>query len=143
RHGYAEESCGEQHDRPSSRGAATLDGSHSGDLRSYRMDDAPAADQRTERDRCLANEHHPKWYVEIAAQITLGEEQYSNDAHRFLRVVAAMTQRNQRGGGKLQPLESRLYGTRICANKGPRYSQDQRQREQESKQRRQYDERAS
>src|SRR5262249_26002299 len=101
-----------------------LDRSHPGDLRSHSLYDAPTSDQRAERDRCLANEHYPKRHVEVATEMTLREEQYGNNAHGLLGIIAAMTQRDQRRCGKLQPLECRLYRMRICANKSPRHRQD-------------------
>ena len=101
----------EQRDGAAGLGAEALHRREPGDLRAHRLHDAPAAEQRAEPHRRLAGDHNPERHVEFAAEHgPLREQQHGDDAHRLLRVVAAMAERIERSRDELQVAESVVDG---------------------------------
>ena len=72
----------------------------------HRLDDAPAARVGAERDRDRAGGDHPE-LGRGADRLQAGrDEREGDDAHRLLRVVRAVGERDQRGGEDLADLEA-------------------------------------
>ena len=65
----------------------------------------PAAQKRPESHRSLATDHHPERNVELGAKQALRKQEHGNDAHRLLRIVAAVTEREGRRRDELRPAE--------------------------------------
>ena len=61
----------------------------------------------------------------------MGVQQNRNDAHGLLRVVAAMTERIERGGDELQIAECTVDCERCEADEDPGNDQDQHERQHE------------
>src|SRR6266536_1995659 len=74
-------------------GTEALHGMQPGNSRSHRTHDAPATNQRAQSHGGLAAQDDPKRDVKSLTQQALRVEQYSDDAHRLLRIIATMPQR--------------------------------------------------
>ena len=103
------------------------------------MDDAPAAEQRAQRHGRLAGDDHPEWHVKALAEITLRKQEYGDDAHGLLRVVAAVAEGIERGGDELHDAEGAIDGKRCLPHEDPRDGQHQHQRQEETDGRRHED----
>ena len=132
----------EQRNGAAGLGAKPLERREPRDPRSHRVNDAPAADQRAQTHRGVARQHHPVRHVKLAAEIALRVEQHRDDAHRLLRIVAAVAERVERCRHQLQRAEDFVDRIRRIAAEQPRDEQEQQHREDESAQGRQHDRRA-
>ena len=84
-------------------------------------------------------EHHPERDVELAAQHALRIEQHGDDAHRLLRVVAAVSERIHRRREELQDAEPAIDRIGRPSSTGPVDDHHQELRQHEPEQRRQHD----
>ncbi len=87
---------------PPVSGAEALHRREPRDLRAHRVDNPPAAEQRTQRHGRLAGQDHPERHVEGARGAAVRVEQHRDDAHGLLRVVAAVAEGIERGGDELE-----------------------------------------
>ena len=81
------------------------------DARSHRVDDAPASGQGPERDGAVRRQHDPQVDAK-RRNLPAGQERSRDDAHRLLRIVAAVPEAVGRGGQQLQPPEPMVDSTR-------------------------------
>ena len=92
-------------------GRKTTDGAQLGDFLAHGLDDAPAAEHGAERDRDVTGNDDPDRQV-VRCRDTRGDQQQPDDAHGFLRVVAAVADAVGRRGGQLQRAEIPVDATR-------------------------------
>src|SRR5580765_7631908 len=87
-----------------------------GDLRTHRMNDPPAARERAERDGSVRSKDDPERNRQAPAlrelKVSTSDECSGDDAHRFLRIVAAVAEAVRRGGEQLQAPEPLIDATR-------------------------------
>ena len=120
--GHAEVRRGEERDRAGGLRGEAADGLQLGDLRAHRVDDAPAARERAERDRGVRGEHDPdrnRQMTVVELQVAAGDQRAGDDAHRLLRVVAAVPEAVGRGRQQLQPPEPLIDAARRRALEDP------------------------
>ena len=88
-----------------------------GESLAERADDAPAAHVGAEGDRDAAREDHPRLRVGVGTALPAGDDQGERDhAHRLLRVVRAVRERDERGREDLAPAEAvAAVGLRVVA----------------------------
>ena len=91
-------------------GAEAADRLELGDPLSHGLDDAPAAEQRAERDGHVAGDDHPVRHVRPRGREAGRDQQHPDDAHGFLRVVAAVP----------EAVEATRTGTAAAGTSGPR-----------------------
>jgi hypothetical protein len=108
RHRDAEVRREKERYRASRFGAEAADGFELRDAESHRPDDAPAARQRTQAHGGVAREHDPQRHVERLAEQAVRVEQHGDDAHRLLRVVAAVAQAVESRRDELAAAEPRV-----------------------------------
>src|SRR5690606_29699883 len=89
----AEEGRCEERDRAARFGAKALHWGEASDLGTHRMHDAPSAHEGAQRHCGLTADDDPEGHLEFGAGYSLAEEQHGDDAHGFLRIVAAMPKR--------------------------------------------------
>ena len=90
----------------------------------------PSAIARRRRD------HHPDRDVEgVRSDVTVGDQRERDQAHRLLRVVGAMRQREQPAGGELTEPETAVDRTRSQTADDPVDAQDRDAGDQEGHQR--------
>ena len=107
RHRDAERGREEQCHRATRLGAEAADRLQLGDLLAHRLDDSPATEQRAQCHRRLACEHDPErnvGAVKLRLQGAVRDEDERNDAHCFLRIVAAVTEAVERRRHDSSPL---------------------------------------
>src|SRR5439155_14464062 len=63
-----------------------------GNAQTHSLHNPPSAHERPGGDRCLRGKNHPGRDVEIAVQMSCGEEKHGDDSHCLLRVVGAVTE---------------------------------------------------
>ena len=83
------------------------------------LDDPPAAHVGAQRDRQAGGEDHPERRARVGGQRTRGDQGERDDAHRLLRVVGAVGQRDHRGGHDLAEFEALLDGAVPAARGDP------------------------
>ena len=114
----------EQRDRAAGLGAEAADRLQLGDLLAHGLDDAPAAEQRAERrSRRSSTITTQIGSVDRAVGDAGGDQQQPDDAHRLLRVVAAVAEAVERRRDELQPAEPAVDASRRRAPKtDPRHA---------------------
>ncbi len=79
------------------------------DLLPHSLNDTPAAEHRTERDRAIAHDNNPKRNVKFTAQEPCAEKQACYDTHRLLGIVTAMAEAIKGSGQQLSFSKNMIY----------------------------------
>ena len=74
------------------------------DSRSHRVNDAPAAGQRSEGDGGVCDQHDPERNVK-RLDVPSGEQDARDDSRRLLRIVGAVIEAEEGGRHELEPPE--------------------------------------
>ena len=88
-------------------------GVQGGDLQAHGLDDLPAPHKGADGDRRIGSQRDPLGDLDALAvgpdrRVPGAEEQRCDDAHRLLRIVGAVSERQSSGRQQLQPLEDRV-----------------------------------
>ncbi len=82
-----------------------------GDLLSHRPDDSPAPEESAEGHREVAGDDDPEGQA-VGRGRAAGDQHQPDDAHRFLRIVAAVTDAVEGRRQQLQSPEPLIHGAR-------------------------------
>ena len=94
-------------------------GVHLDDPRAHRPDDPPAAGVGAERDRGGGGDDHPGRRVGRRGEVAVGDQRQGDHAHRLLRVVGAVREREQAAGDDLAEAEPAGHRARPLAADDP------------------------
>src|SRR5579871_338889 len=116
------------------------------DLHPHRLDDPPAAERGADAHRQVAGEDDPEGArvedgdVDVLLHHAAGDQDGDDDAHRLLRVVAAVAERVERGGEQLPAAEAAVDDGGAPATEQPVQRQHHREADAEADQRGEDDE---
>ena len=110
---------------------------HLDDPRAHRLDDPPAAGVGPQRDRGRGGDRRPSrargsW---PRLNVAVGDQRERDDAHRLLRVVGAVREREQAAGGELAEPEAAVDRARAQAPDDPVGDEDRHAGHHEGEQR--------